>query len=121
MFFLGHVWLWPDWAALLQSTFAAGQQSPGHIRRETPTVQDVTIGREVVFDGARAVNVTFGYGEETVLSDISIDLQKNQVVGIVGRAAAAKSTLLKLFIEVLGGRKRTNRNIGSRYRRYKYR
>lgn len=81
----------------LQSTFAAGSRVLD-ILEETPTVQDVTGREEVVFDGARAVNVTFGYGEETVLSDISIDLQKNQVVGIVGKSGSGKSTLLKLFM-----------------------
>ena len=81
----------------LQSTFAAGSRVLD-ILEETPTVQDVTGREEVVFDGARAVNVTFWYGEETVLSDISIDLQKNQVVGIVGKSGSGKSTLLKLFM-----------------------
>lgn len=81
----------------LQSTFAAGSRVLD-ILEETPTVEDVTGRGEVVFDGARAVNVTFGYGEETVLSDISIDLQKNQVVGIVGKSGSGKSTLLKLFM-----------------------
>ena len=81
----------------LQSTFAAGSRVLG-ILEETPAVEDVTGRGEVVFDGARAVNVTFGYGEETVLSDISIDLQKNQVVGIVGKSGSGKSTLLKLFM-----------------------
>ena len=33
-----------------------------------------------------------------MLSDISIDLQKNQVVGIVGKSGSGKSTLLKLFM-----------------------
>lgn len=81
----------------LQSTFAAGSRVLD-ILEETPAVEDVTGRGEVVFDGARAVNVTFGYGEETVLSDISIDLQKNQVVGIVGKSGSGKSTLLKLFM-----------------------
>ena len=71
----------------LQSTFAAGSRVLD-ILEETPAVEDVTGRGEVVFDGARAVNVTFGYGEETVLSDISIDLQKNQVVGIVGKSGS---------------------------------
>ena len=81
----------------LQSTFAAGSRVLD-ILEEIPAVEDVTGRGEVVFDGARAVNVTFGYGEETVLSDISIDLQKNQVVGIVGKSGSGKSTLLKLFM-----------------------
>lgn len=81
----------------LQSTFAAGSRVLD-ILEETPAVEDVTGRGEVVFDGARAVNVTFGYGEETVISDISIDLQKNQVVGIVGKSGSGKSTLLKLFM-----------------------
>ena len=81
----------------LQSTFAAGSRVLD-ILEETPAVEDVTGRGEVVFDGARAVNVTFAYGEETVLSDISIDLQKNQVVGIVGKSGSGKSTLLKLFM-----------------------
>jgi ATP-binding cassette subfamily B protein len=42
-------------------------------------------------------DVTFGYEDETVLSDLSLDVEAGQTVGLVGTTGAGKSTLLKLL------------------------
>ncbi len=83
--------------ATLQNTFAAGNRVLD-ILEETPVVEEITGRTELVFSGASAEHVTFAYNEETILSDVSVDIPQNQVVGIVGRSGSGKSTLLKLFM-----------------------
>lgn len=54
----------------LQSTFAAGDRVLD-ILDETPVVDEVTGQERVAFSGVQAQNVTFSYGAETILDDIS--------------------------------------------------
>lgn len=81
----------------LQNTFAAGNRVLD-ILEETPTVEEISGKNEVTFTGASAENVTFAYGEETILDDVSVDIPKSSVVGFVGRSGSGKSTLLKLLM-----------------------
>ncbi|MEK3944805.1 metal ABC transporter ATP-binding protein [Paenibacillus sp. FSL R7-0048] len=46
-------------------------------------------------------NVVFGYGDEPVLDDISLDIHIGQFIGITGPNGAAKTTLLKLMLGLL--------------------
>ncbi len=48
---------------------------------------------KVVFD-----NVTFGYGDETVIENASFEIRKGETVGIHGISGGGKSTLLKLML-----------------------
>lgn len=81
----------------LQNTFAAGNRVLD-ILDETPAVAEVTGEAEIGFDDAAAENVTFSYGGETILDNVSVDIPAHAVVGIVGRSGSGKSTLLKLLM-----------------------
>jgi zinc transport system ATP-binding protein len=50
-------------------------------------------------------NVSFGYDESLVLDNIDLDVYEGDYVGIVGPNGSAKSTLLKLMLNILKPRK----------------
>lgn len=81
----------------LQNTFAAGNRVLD-ILEETPAVTDITGQQEITFTGAGVKNLTFAYGEETILDNVSVEIKKGSIVGIVGRSGSGKSTLLKLLM-----------------------
>ena len=83
--------------ATLQNTFAAGNRVLD-ILDESPVAPDVTGKANVEFHGAAAENVSFSYGGEQILENLSISISEGKVIGITGRSGSGKSTLLKLFM-----------------------
>ena len=83
--------------ATLQNTFAAGNRVLD-ILDEEPVVNEVAGQPDIAFTGAAAEHVTFSYGGEDILSDVSVTFPEGSVVGVVGRSGSGKSTLLKLLM-----------------------
>ena len=81
----------------LQNTFAAGNRVLD-ILEETPVTEDVAGFENINFDGAEVKHVTFSYDDEVILKDVSVEIPKNSIVGIVGKSGSGKSTLLKLLM-----------------------
>lgn len=81
----------------LQNTFAAGNRVLD-ILDEEPVTKDITGKTHVDFEGSAAQDVTFAYGDETILSHFTIKAPKDKIIGIVGKSGSGKSTLLKLFM-----------------------
>lgn len=81
----------------LQNTFAAGNRVLD-ILEEEPMVKEINGQKEIAFHGAKAEHVTFSYGQETILKDVSADIKENSVVGIIGKSGSGKSMLLKLLM-----------------------
>ena len=81
----------------LQNTLASGNRVLD-LLEETPVVDEITGRPQIDFTGAKAENLSFSYGEEEILSDLSLDIPQGQITGIVGRSGSGKSTFLKLLM-----------------------
>lgn len=81
----------------LTQTMAAGNRVLD-ILDDTPQVQENTSGTGVSFEGAGLKNVYFSYDEEKILDNVSLDIKKGTVTGIVGKSGSGKSTMLKLLM-----------------------
>ncbi|MBR3298421.1 MAG: ABC transporter ATP-binding protein [Clostridia bacterium] len=81
----------------LQATVASGARVL-EVIDETPETEDVFGKKPVSFDGAKIGNLRFSYGGEDILKDVSLDIRKNRIIGIVGKSGCGKSTLLKLLM-----------------------
>lgn len=83
--------------SVLQNTLASGNRVLD-ILDETPVTDEITDGKDVTFSGAKAQNVTFSYGKETILDDFTLGIEKGAITGIVGKSGSGKSTFLKLLM-----------------------
>ena len=82
----------------LLQTLASGERVLGLLAEE-PTLKDVENGEKVQdIERIDVKNVSFAYGEEQILSHLTLSLKKGQILGIHGRSGSGKSTLLKLLM-----------------------
>lgn len=81
----------------LQSTVASGARVLAIIDEE-PETEDITGKAHVDFTGAEAKEVSFAYAGENVLNNVSLQIPRGKITGIVGKSGCGKSTLLKLLM-----------------------
>ncbi len=88
----------------LQSTVASGARVLTIID-EKPETEDITGKTPTDFIDADVKNVSFAYGEDNVLNDVSLYVPREKIIGIVGKSGCGKSTLLKLLMRFWNVRK----------------
>ena len=81
----------------LQSTVASGARVLAIIDEE-PETEDITGKAHIDFTGAEAKEVSFAYAGENVLDNVSLQIPRGKITGIVGKSGCGKSTLLKLLM-----------------------
>jgi len=91
-----------------QSASAALEKISG-LLEEVPTVRAATdpVALPKPYGHLRFEQVRFGYGEETVLPNLDLDIPSGQIIALVGQTGAGKSTVAKLvarFYDVNDGR-----------------
>jgi len=92
----------------LQSSYNVVQRSAGAGERvfnlldEKPTIADSVTAIEMKRSTGRVEfrDVSFGYGDETILRDICINVASNQMVALVGPSGSGKTTLIALLMRM---------------------
>jgi peptide/nickel transport system ATP-binding protein len=64
--------------------------------RPAPKSSDPGLAGEAVAPVLSARNITAGYGNLTILSDVSVEVGFGQVVGVIGESGCGKSTLARV-------------------------
>ncbi len=81
----------------LLQTLACGERVLS-ILEERPQVEEVQGAGPTAFAGAQLSEVSFAYGEESILSGLSMEFPAGKILGIHGRSGSGKSTVLKLLM-----------------------
>jgi len=81
----------------LTQTFAAGNHVLDFME-ENPVVVENKHGKNTVFQTIQVEDISFGYEEKQVLNNVSFQISKGEIVGVVGPSGCGKSTLLKLLL-----------------------
>ncbi len=82
----------------LTQTIAAGNRVLDIID-ESKEVIEVKDKMDIDFSGASTKDLSFKYeGDKYILEGINLNVEENEIIGIVGKSGSGKSTLLKLFM-----------------------
>lgn len=80
----------------LTQTFASGDRVLD-LLEEKPMVEENNGDITFDFENVRLDSVSFSYGEHYVLDNVNLEINKNEIIGIVGDSGSGKSTILKLL------------------------
>jgi ATP-binding cassette subfamily B protein len=86
---------------MYQRAYASAERVFG-LMDEPDSVGEARDAEELVVEEGRVEyeDVTFGYGDEKVLEDVSLEAEGGETVAVVGPTGAGKSTLLKLLLRL---------------------
>lgn len=84
-------------SATMDNTLAAGERVLS-LLEETPETEDVTRGQTPDFTGVEVRNLSFAYGTEEILHNLSAVFPKGEIIAVTGKSGSGKSTLLKLLM-----------------------
>ena len=84
-------------SANLRHTLAAGDRVMD-LLAESPVVKDKNHGLDSNFKDLKVDNVSFGYDDEVILDNYSLDVEKDKIIGLYRKSGSGKSTLLKLIM-----------------------
>ncbi len=83
---------------ILSHTLASGDRVLDLLEEE-PMVEEVLGDDEKeAFESAKISNISFAYGEEKILEDFSLEINKGKIFGLYGKSGSGKSTLLRLLM-----------------------
>jgi len=81
----------------LSQTFSSGDRIISLLDEE-PAVTDIDGKADFNFDELKTSELSFSYGEKAVLEGVNFNVNKGEIVGIMGKSGCGKSTLLKLLL-----------------------
>lgn len=83
---------------ILSHTLASGDRVLDLLEEE-PMVEEVLGDDEKeTFESAKISNISFAYGEEKILEDFFLEINKGKIFGLYGKSGSGKSTLLRLLM-----------------------
>lgn len=84
-------------SATMDQTLASGERVLA-LLEENPETEEVLTGQCPDFSGAEVKRLTFSYGSEEILHDLSAQFSKGKIIAVTGKSGSGKSTLLKLLM-----------------------
>ena len=84
-------------SATMDQTLASGERVLA-LLEEVPETEEVLEGDTPAFTGAEVDHLSFSYGAEEILHDLSAAFPKGEIVAVTGKSGSGKSTMLKLLM-----------------------
>lgn len=82
---------------IMDQTLAAGERVLA-LLEEHPETEEILEGTTPVYSGAAVKNLSFSYGKEEILHDLTASFPQGEIVAVTGKSGSGKSTLLKLLM-----------------------